>query len=163
MSPYQSVFTVSMTRHLAQFGEAIRSAGPRLLRQGLTAIALTVFFAGLSSVASATCGDWLAGSGHSMPAVASEGFLIQLPSDGSLQLAGRLPAKKPCNGPMCQKSPGAPAPAVPPTILERVDRIGASLASAAVDSLAGEFALSSEWDARPLAGHPSRVEHPPRA
>lgn len=133
------------------------------VRSVLVAALAIAVFAGAASFASASCGDWLANPGDNMPAAHASTSASQLPAGNQQALLNKSHLPAPCNGPMCGKAPEAPSPAVPASALERVDRISLSIHSLADDASAGRFGLSSDWDAQPVKGFPSRLDHPPRA
>src|SRR5262245_12093029 len=84
------------------------------LTRGVAALVAVAVLSGFSSVARASCGDWLADPNHKMA-----GQHSMMPSQD-----GTLPGPAPCKGPLCQKAPAAPSPAVPATAFEQVDRLG---------------------------------------
>jgi hypothetical protein len=159
---------VVMARFLATCGETASAMRPSFWRRALVSAFAFTLVAGVASFASASCGDWLANPGHSMGKTAMGKTAMgktahaNQPAESSQPLASRTPAKPPCDGPMCQKAPVAPSPAVPATVLERADKNGVSLHTVANDLSAWQFG-SSDWDARPSKGFPFRLEHPPRA
>jgi hypothetical protein len=134
----------------------------RPIRSALAVLFAVAMVAGLASFAQASCGDWLANPDPSMASHAATPAAQQASGKGqTLATKSHLPA--PCNGPICGKAPDAPSPAVPATVLDRMDRISIALHAADGDLASGRFGFSSDWDARPLKGFPSRLEHPPRA
>ncbi|MEX2317570.1 MAG: hypothetical protein WD669_10495 [Pirellulales bacterium] len=143
----------------AKLSENCRAVRLPRMRSALAGLLAVGILTGLTSVASATCGDWLANPGHSMAGNHSA-VLADLAKNHDL--AGQLPAKAPCKGPMCQKRPAAPAPTVPTTVLERIDKLGIAIHSEMGDLLLMQFALAPESDVHPAKGFLPRIEHPPR-
>jgi hypothetical protein len=147
-----------MTAYPAKLAENRSAAWHPRLRTALAGLVAVGILTGLTSVAQATCGDWLANSGHAM------GGKHTAAPGKTQNLAGQnqLPAKAPCHGPMCQKRPAAPAPAAPATALDRVDKIGIAIHAEMDDLLLRHFALAPEADVHPAKGFHPRIEHPPR-
>ncbi len=114
--------------------------------------------------AQASCGDYLIGTHHSRSALTVAHDFPDLPGINGEQRSPRTPQPKPpCNGPNCQKSPTRPIAPVPTTInLHDHDRV--CCLSPAMPLLATDAAvfLPLEQIIQSI-GHPSSIDHPPRA
>jgi len=150
-----------MTGFLAKTGALMAAVGPPRRWRAMIASAMlaVVALVGHGTVASASCGDWLADPSHSM-AVAIP--TSQEPADIPERLADRAGGPAPCHGPLCRQAPDQPAPPLPATISVRIDKLGIAAPPAVDDPEARQFGLSPESEAHSARGFPLRVEHPPR-
>jgi hypothetical protein len=116
----------------------------------------------LSSSAQASCGDWLA---HPDDAGAASGGAD---SDGPMTAdhaaeSRRTPAG-PCHGPHCSKAPVAPLPpSTPVNFSSSGEKLGVIANVAGDEDQGSDFSVFSDADACADAGHPQRIEHPPRS
>jgi hypothetical protein len=145
-----------MTAFSAKTRQVRVAVGPSLARHALAIGLAIAIFAGLTSAASASCGDWLADSSHSMAAKE------QAKSSSTTVPARTAKLPAPCDGPLCRKAPTAPSSPTPVTITIRVEKLSIAAQVAADAGSARQFGLSPESDARPVKGFLPSAWHPPR-
>jgi hypothetical protein len=120
-------------------------------------IAYVSFSAVTASDATASCGDWLAHPSrpHSEAPDHRDNKIRR--SQAAMPL---IPFQ--CDGPHCRQAPALPSPTAPVTTLPQVDKPVLAVHPVSWDANQPCDDIGITLDARPLRGHPARIDHPPR-
>ena len=133
-----------------------RSAIP-MSRQFAIVVFIAAAIAFMDRTASATCGDYLAGSDSD-----HAGSGQRVDHDGTLPSSQRSSAPGRCHGPQCRSAPTLPAPLTPAGVSRHdVQQEAVALEeSQRAPSYARYFFIP--WSASLLSGYQARIERPPR-
>lgn len=126
-------------------------------------LATAVFLAVLAAATSAraSCGDYLHAAGE---IVTDTALPVELPRQTDRRVVPPVPAHRPCHGPGCRNAPHAPPlDMAPPSATSRVDRhLSAARCGEPPRGAALRPAFAFPRAADAAAGHPRRVDRPPR-
>jgi hypothetical protein len=121
-----------------------------------------------SSIARASCGDWLQHSndGGNVAAGRTGQLFMSEPLVrlwSAIESAPNPPDRQtPCRGPFCSQGPDRQAPPVTVTVVVRGEFLGLAAASSDFAPPSLEFGPISHWSVRPAKGYLRRPDRPPR-
>lgn len=134
---------------------------PPSVRHALIPACVFALLAAFTSVAGASCGDWLAHPNQ--PAATAPASSETFPVADSSAVTEKSPLRAPCNGPLCRQAPDVPTPPAPANVLVHVNKLLVANGAFIGDPQADRFGRAFDGDAYPADGHSLRIEHPPRA